>query len=255
VDLTSLVFKAEFAFLDFESIKQQTKQMALANNLDIYFDTELLNNGDRKLFVFDMDSTLIGEEVIDQLAERAGVADQVKTITQSAMAGSIDFAQSLTERVTLLAGVSNSTLDEVGKALTFNLGVNETIRAIKKAGHKVAVVSGGFIDVIEKPLSDLVIDHIYANKLEIANGKLTGKLTGPIMDAQGKASALQEAAKIENIPLANTVVIGDGANDLEMMSISGHSFAYNGKQIVKEKSESTISHPDMRALLLFAGIN
>ncbi|CAB4649655.1 unannotated protein [freshwater metagenome] len=255
VDLTSLVFKAEFAFLDFESIKQQTKQMALANNLDIYFDTELLNNGDRKLFVFDMDSTLIGEEVIDQLAERAGVADQVKAITQSAMAGSIDFAQSLTERVTLLAGVSISILDEVGKALTFNLGVNETIRAIKKAGHKVAVVSGGFIDVIEKPLSDLVIDHIYANKLEIANGKLTGKLTGPIMDAQGKASALKEAAKIENIPLANTVVIGDGANDLEMMSISGHSFAYNGKQIVKEKSESTISHPDMRALLLFAGIN
>ena len=252
--LTGLTFQAEFVDLDLNLIKTQTKEMALANKLDIYFDTELLNNGDRKLFVFDMDSTLIGQEVIDQLAEIAGVSDQVKELTEGAMSGGLDFVQSITRRVGLLAGLNESSLSKVAQSITFNPGVLETIEMIKKAGHKVAVVSGGFIEVIQSPLEKLSVDYIFANNLEIQNGKLTGKLLGEIMDAKGKASALKSAALDSAIPLNNAVVVGDGANDLEMMAIAGHSFAYNAKDIVKEKAQTTISHPDMRAVLLFSGV-
>ena len=252
--LTGLIFQAEFVDFDFDSLKKSTKQMALNHNLDIYFDTELLNNGDRKLFVFDMDSTLIGQEVIDQLAEIAGVSDQVKSMTEEAMSGGLDFVQSLTKRVGLLAGLKESSLSDVAQAITFNPGVLETIKLIKKAGHKVAVVSGGFIEVIKSPLEKLSVDYIFANNLDIQDGKLTGNLTGEIMDANGKANALKVAAADSLIPLNNAVVIGDGANDLEMMAIAGHSFAYNAKDIVKQRAETTISHPDMRAILLFAGV-
>ena len=253
-ELTSLTFRAEFRDFDFQKIKSQTKELALEHQLDIYFDTELLNNGDRKLFVFDMDSTLIGQEVIDQIAEIAGVLDEVSNITNQAMAGNLDFSESLMKRVSLLAGTSSTVLEKVTNQLTFNPGVLETLTKIKKAGHKVAVVSGGFMNVISKPLQELKIDFIYANNLEIKENEITGNVLGKIMDAPGKANAVREASAISNIPLNNVVVVGDGANDLEMMSIAGHSFAYNAKQIVREKAETTISHPDMRAVLLFVGV-
>lgn len=253
-NLTSLTFRAEFSGFDFEQIKQKVKQMALINKLDIYFDIELLNNGDRKLFVFDMDSTLIGQEVIDQIADIAGVFAEVAAITTTAMEGKMDFSQSIKQRVALLKNTSIESLDKVIKGLSFNPGVLETIAQIKKAGHKVAVVSGGFTNVITMPLKDLKIDHIFANELEVSEGRLTGNLLGEIMDASGKAKALRIAAEAEGIPMHNVVVIGDGANDLEMMAIAGHSFAYNAKQLVRERAETTISHPDMRAILLFVGV-
>lgn len=253
-NLTAIIFQAEFVDLDLVTLKQKTKDLALANHLDIYFDTELLNNGDRKLFVFDMDSTLIGQEVIDKLAEIAGVSDEVKRLTEDAMSGGLDFVQSLTKRVQLLAGLKESALLEVSNSITFNPGVLETISSIKKAGHKTAVVSGGFHEVIHIPLSKLSIDYIFANRLEVQDGKLTGNLLGEIMDTHGKANALRKAATESSISLSNSVVVGDGANDLEMMAIAGHSFAYNAKEIVKQRAETTISHPDMRAILLFTGI-
>ena len=252
--LTSLTFRADFNVLDLPLMKQKVKELALKNRLDIYFDTELLNNGDRKLFVFDMDSTLIGQEVIDQIAEKAGVHDAVAAITTIAMEGKMDFSQSIIERVSLLKGTAVEALNQVSKSLSFNPGVLETIAQIKKAGHKVAVVSGGFTNVINSPLQELKIDYIFANELEVREGKLTGNLIGEIMDAAGKAKSLKIAADTENIPLDNVVVVGDGANDLAMMAIAGHSFAYNAKQIVRERAETTISHPDMRAILLFVGV-
>ena len=253
-ELTGITFQAEFTNLDFDKVQKQVKKVALSNQLDIYFDTELLNNGDRKLFVFDMDSTLIGEEVIDQLAEKAGVATKVKAITERAMAGELDFTQSLKERVSLLSGLPIPAMQQISASLTFNPGVLETLSAIKKAGHKVAVVSGGFLDVIKAPLDEISIDYIFANKLEIRDGLLTGQLEGEIMNSAGKAHSLRLAAEKEKISLSNTVVVGDGANDLEMMAIAGHSFAYNAKEIVRTQAHSTISHPDMRALLLFTGV-
>ena len=253
-NLTSLTFQADFQSFDFFGIKQKVKELALSNNLDIYFDIELLNNGDRKLFVFDMDSTLIGQEVIDQIAEKAGVFKEVSEITLAAMEGRIDFIQALKQRVALLKNTPSTVLSEVTAALTFNPGVLATISQIKKAGHKVAVVSGGFTNVITKPLKEIKVDYIYANELEIKESKLTGNLIGEIMDAAGKANSLKLSAEIEGIPLSNVVVVGDGANDLEMMAIAGHSFAYNAKQLVRERAETTISHPDMRAILLFVGI-
>ena len=253
-ELTGITFQAEFTNLDFEKVRQQIKQLALDHQMDIYFDTELLNNGDRKLFVFDMDSTLIGEEVIDQLAEKAGVATQVAAITEKAMAGQLDFTQSLKERVLLLAGLKVGATKEISESITFNPGVIETLSAIKKAGHKVAVVSGGFLDVIKEPLNAISVDYIFANKLEIKDGLLTGDLEGEIMNSEGKAQSLKFAAEKERISLDNTVAVGDGANDLAMMAIAGHSFAYNAKEIVRSKAHSTISHPDMRALLLFTGV-
>ena len=253
-ELTGITFQAEFTNLDIDKVQQQVKKVALSNQLDIYFDTELLNNGDRKLFVFDMDSTLIGEEVIDQLAEKAGVATKVKAITEKAMAGELDFTQSLKERVNLLSGLPVPAMQQISASLTFNPGVLETLSAIKKAGHKVAVVSGGFLDVIKAPLDEISIDYIFANKLEIKDGQLTGQLEGEIMNSAGKAHSLRLAAEKEKISLSNTVVVGDGANDLEMMAIAGHSFAYNAKEIVRKQAHSTISHPDMRALLLFTGV-
>lgn len=253
-DLTALTFQADFNDFDYQKIKIQTRELALTHNLDIYFDTELLNNGDRKLFVFDMDSTLIGQEVIDQIADHAGVSDEVKAITKEAMEGNLDFSESLKRRVSLLKDTSSTVLSSVANSLTFNPGVLETIAMIKKAGHKVAVVSGGFLNVISAPLAELKIDYLYANELEVKDHKLTGQLIGEIMDATGKADALKKSASAAGIPLSNVVVIGDGANDLEMMSIAGHSFAYNAKEIVREKAETTISHPDMRAILLFVGV-
>ena len=201
-----------------------------------------------------MDSTLIGEEVIDQLAEKADVATKVKAITEKAMAGELDFTQSLKERVNLLSGLPVPAMQQISASLTFNPGVLETLSAIKKAGHKVAVVSGGFLDVIKAPLDEISIDYIFANKLEIKDGQLTGQLEGEIMNSAGKAHSLRLAAEKEKISLSNTVVVGDGANDLEMMAIAGHSFAYNAKEIVRTQAHSTISHPDMRALLLFTGV-
>ena len=147
--LTSLTFQAEFANFDYQKIKELTKQLALSHGLDLYFDTELLNNGDRKLFVFDMDSTLIGQEVIDQIAELAGVSRQVEAITQQAMEGKLDFVESLNRRVMYLKDSPANILAKVSNLLTFNPGVLETISKIKKAGHKVAVVSGGFSNVIK----------------------------------------------------------------------------------------------------------
>ena len=251
--LTGITFKFTMEGLNYEQVQEQIKEISLTENIDLCLSTEAFRKS-KKLFVFDMDSTLITQEVIDELAIEANKADEVAQITTTAMNGDIDFEQSLRERVALLTGLPESAINEISSSLTFNPGVIETIQTIRQMGHKVAVVSGGFSDVISEPLAKISIDYLYANKLEITGGSLSGELTGQIIDGSGKADALRKTAELESVSMQNTIAVGDGANDLQMIAIAGYSFAYKAKEIVKQSAKSTISHSDMRALILLLNL-
>lgn len=197
------------------------------------------------LFVFDMDSTFIKEEVIDLLASHAGVGEQVAQVTERSMRGELGFIQSLTHRVALLAGLDANSLVAIRQEIHFSDGAVELVEVLHSKGHKVAVVSGGFINVIEPILKGAGVDFIRANTLEVQAGMLTGKVIGPVIDKFAKAEALKEYAKLLNIPLENTVAIGDGANDLEMMAIAGTSIAFNAKPIVQAAAQYSINDGDL----------
>lgn len=252
-DLKGISFKFSSRGLKIDEIQRQVTQIALEAQIDLCLTTESFRKA-KKLFVFDMDSTLISQEVIDELASKANKALEVSAITERAMNGELDFEESLRQRVAMLAGVPELLLEETSSTLTFNPGVIQTLQLIRQAGNKVAVVSGGFSDVIEKPLMQIPVDYLFANKLQISNSILTGELSGEIIDGLGKANSLRTISVSEDVPLLNTVVVGDGANDLKMMAIAGYSFAYNAKEIVKQGAKSTISHPDMRALILLLNL-
>jgi phosphoserine phosphatase len=252
-ELTGITFKLTMEGLNYEQIQKQIKEMSLSEDIDLCLTTQAFQSS-KKLFVFDMDSTLIAQEVIDQLAIKANKSDEIAQITASAMNGDIDFEESLRKRVASLTGLPATALNETSSSLTFNPGVIQTIQTIREMGHKVAVVSGGFSDVIAEPLAKISIDYLYANKLDVTGSSLSGKLAGQIIDGIGKADALRKTAELESVSMQNTIAVGDGANDLQMMAIAGYSFAYNAKEIVKQSAKSTISHPDMRALILLLNL-
>ena len=252
-ELSGITFKFTMEGLDYEQVQEQFKKISLTENIDLCLSTEAFRKS-KKLFVFDMDSTLITQEVIDELAIKANKSDEVAQITASAMNGDIDFEQSLRQRVGLLAGLPETAINETSSSLTLNPGVIETIQTIRQMGHKVAVVSGGFSDVISEPLAKISIDYLYANKLEITGGSLSGELIGQIIDGLGKSDALRKTAELESVSMQNTIAVGDGANDLQMMAIAGYSFAYKAKEIVRQSAKSTISHSDMRALILLLNL-
>jgi len=202
-----------------------------------------------------MDSTLIAQEVIDLLAAKAGMAKEVSAITEKAMAGEMDFAQSLQARVSLLAGLNESMLSAVRSEITLTQGAEKLIQTLHLKGHKVGVVSGGFIDVIEPILKELKIDFYKANKLEIIDGKLTGRLEGSIIDRSAKLDALITFAKNDGIPMSQTVAIGDGANDLDMIQAAGLGIAFNAKPKVAAVAATTISGSDLSAVLLLMGLS
>jgi phosphoserine phosphatase len=201
-----------------------------------------------------MDSTLIEQEVIDLIANHAGKTQLVAEITSKAMAGEIDFTQSLITRVETLSGLDESVLKAVCDEITLTNGAKELVEALHKQGHKVGVVSGGFIDVIEPILKQLNIDFYRANKLEIQNGKLTGKIEGKIIDRAEKLVALKEFARNEGVDLQQTVAIGDGANDLDMIQSAGLGIAFNAKPKVSAAAATTLSIVDLSAVLLLMGI-
>jgi phosphoserine phosphatase len=208
-----------------------------------------------KLVVMDMDSTLIEQEVIELLGARAGVLPQVSGITESAMRGEIDFEESLRARVALLEGLPESVLDEVRNEITLTPGARTLIKTLQKLGHHIAVVSGGFTAVIEPILLDLGIHHYRANSLEISSGKLTGKLAGPVIDRKAKATALREFAEHHGIGLEQTIAIGDGANDLDMIALAGLGIAFNAKPAVKEAADSALTAPYLDSVLYLLGIS
>ena len=208
----------------------------------------------KKLVVMDVDSTLIQQEVIELLAKHAHQGEKVKAITDSAMRGEIDFEESLRARVALLAGLSETVISDVRAEIALTPGARTLISTLKKLGHSVAVVSGGFTEVIEPIIKDLGITHYKANSLEIQDGVLTGKVIGPIVDRAAKAAALREFAALENVSLEQTIAIGDGANDLDMIALAGLGIAFNAKPAVKAAADSSVSAPYLDSVLYLLGI-
>jgi phosphoserine phosphatase len=208
----------------------------------------------KKLVIMDVDSTLISQEVIELLGAKAGVAEEIHAITERAMAGEIDFEESLRERVALLKGLPLSAIDEVRSEISLTPGARTLVKTLQRLGHTVAVVSGGFTEVILPLLASLDISHYRANSLESKDGFLTGGLVGPIVDRAAKASALREFAALEKIEIEQTVAIGDGANDLDMISLAGLGIAFNAKPAVRAAADSALSAPYLDSVLYLLGI-
>jgi phosphoserine phosphatase len=223
--------------------------------IDISFHADDIYRHARRLVVFDMDSTLIRGEVINVLAQHAGAGEQVAKITASAMNGEIDFKESFCRRVALLKGLEEKVLAQVAEGLILTEGAERVIDTLKKLGYKIGIISGGFDyfgDFLQKKLN---LDYVFANVLEIENGKVTGKVTGDIIDGQRKAEILKTIATVENISLQQTIAIGDGANDLPMISIAGLGIAFHAKSIVKENAQKSISSVGLDGLLYLMGIS
>ena len=238
-----------------KEVQRLLAAVAISNKIDLAVEQGNGLRSAKRLVMLDMDSTLIVQEVIDLLAAKAGVAEEVSAITQKAMAGEMDFAQSLQARVSLLAGLNESILSEVRGEITLTQGAERLIQTLHLKGHKVGVVSGGFIEVIEPILKELKIDFYRANKLQILNGELTGKLEGEIIDRAAKLKALVEFAKNEGVQMSQTVAIGDGANDLDMIESAGLGVAFNAKPKVAAAATTTISGSDLSAVLLLMGLS
>ena len=204
----------------------------------------------RPLVVLDCDSTTIQDEVIELLADAAGTRELVAEVTERAMGGELDFVQSLRERVATLAGTPESVFEETYRRLRPTPGIHELVAAVHGRGGTVAVVSGGFHEVLDPLAADLRLDRWRANRLEVEDGVLTGRLLGPIVDARGKAEALAEWALEVGTPLSAAMAIGDGANDLEMMRVAGLSVAFNAKPIVREHADVAIENDLSRAIPL-----
>ncbi len=239
---------------DQKEIRQCLAEVTLTHSVDIAVSPGGLMRWAKKLVVMDVDSTLIQQEVIDLLAQKAGAQDQVKEITEAAMRGELDFAESLKARVALLAGLPESVIAEVRSEISLTPGARTLVKTLHQLGHSVAVVSGGFTAVIEPLIKELGISHYRANTLEIVDGKLTGKVLEPIIDRAAKATALQDFAKIEGVQLEQTIAIGDGANDLDMISIAGLGIAFNAKPAVKAAADSSVSAPYLDSVLYLLGI-
>ena len=235
-------------------LRTDLAQVGTENAVDIAVSPGGLMRWAKKLVVMDVDSTLIQQEVIELLGAKAGKGAEIIAITESAMRGELDFAESLRARVALLSGLPESVLTQVQSEITLTPGARTLIRTLHKLGHHVALVSGGFEPVIAPLLSELGIEHMRANNLEIIDGSLTGKLIGPIIDRAGKAEALREFADMHSIELEQTIAIGDGANDLDMITLAGMGIAFNAKPAVKAAADSSVSAPYLDSVLYLLGI-
>jgi phosphoserine phosphatase len=238
-----------------EVLSQVLSPIAASNGVDIAVQPGGVQRHARKLVQLDVDSTLIQQEVIELLAAKAGVADRVIAITDQAMRGELDFEQSLRARVALLKGLPVSAITEVQAQILLTPGARTLISTLHKFGHTVAVVSGGFIDVIAPLLKELDIKYFKANTLGIENGHLTGEVIGAVIDRAAKAGALREFAALESISMEQTIAIGDGANDLDMIVAAGLGIAFNAKPAVKAAADSSISEPYLGSVLYLLGIS
>ncbi|MCV6964205.1 phosphoserine phosphatase SerB [Mycobacterium intermedium] len=208
----------------------------------------------KRLIVFDVDSTLVQGEVIEMLAARAGAQGTVAAITEAAMRGELDFAESLEQRVATLAGLPATVIDDVAAQLELMPGARTTIRTLRRLGFRCGVVSGGFRRIIEPLARDLMLDFVAANELEIVDGILTGRVLGPIVDRPGKAKALRAFADQYGVPMEQTVAVGDGANDIDMLAAAGLGIAFNAKPALREVADASLSHPYLDTVLFLLGV-
>jgi phosphoserine phosphatase len=235
-------------------LRSALAEVAVRGGLDIAVERAGLTRRAKRLVVFDVDSTLIQGEVIEMLAAHVGVEPQVKEITDAAMRGDLDFTESLRRRVALLEGLDESVLDEVAVSLELTPGARTTIRTLKRLGFRCGVVSGGFTRVIQRLVDDLGLDFCAANELEIVDGKLTGRVVGEVVDRAAKAVALRRFADEQGITLAQTVAVGDGANDIDMLGVAGLGIAFNAKPALREVADTALSHPFLDAVLFVLGV-
>lgn len=236
-------------------VEMQRSLMKLSSEMGMDFSLQLDNmyRRMRRLICFDMDSTLIQTECIDELAERAGVGEQVKAITERAMRGEIDFKESFTERVALLKGLDESVMKEIAETLPITEGMERLMFVLKHYGYKIAILSGGFTYFGEHLKRKFGIDYVYANELEIVDGKLTGRYLGEIVDGKRKAELLRLLAQVEKVDIAQTIAVGDGANDLPMLSTAGLGIAFHAKPKVVENAEQSINTIGLDGVLYFLG--
>jgi phosphoserine phosphatase len=237
------------------TLREDLARAAVEHGIDVAVQRGGLHRRALRLIVMDVDSTLVQGEVIDLLAERAGCAGEVAKITAAAMRGELDFTASLRERTSLLAGLSSGVLDEVRAGLRLTAGARTLISTLRGLGFKSGIVSGGFVQVIGPLAAELGIDHVAANELEIVSGKLTGRLSGPVIDRAGKAEALRRFAADAGVPLSQTVAVGDGANDLDMIAAAGLGVAFNAKPVVRDAADTSLSVPYLDAILYLLGIS
>ncbi|MEO7718424.1 MAG: phosphoserine phosphatase SerB [Capsulimonas sp.] len=239
---------------DPRALRQSLLSLADSEGFDIAVQEDSIFRRNRRLVVFDMDSTLIQMEVIDELARRAGVYDQVSAITASAMRGEIDFPTSFRRRMALIKGLSADVLDDIAGHLPLTQGTERLMRTLKTLGYKTGIISGGFTHFARRLQADLGFDYVYAHELEIVDNQLTGEILGEVIDGNRKAEILREIADREGIALAQTIAVGDGANDLPMLSVAGIGVAFHAKPLVREKAEHSISLMGLDALLYLLGI-
>lgn len=229
-------------------------RVAVNEGVDIALEDSSLARRAKRLIVFDVDSTLIQGEVIEMLAARAGAEAAVAEVTEAAMRGELDFAESLHRRVATLAGLPAQVLDDVADQIELTAGARTTIRTLRRLGFYCGIVSGGFRQVIEPLAHDLMMDFVAANELEIVDGVLTGRVVGEVVDRPGKAKALRNFAQQAGVPMEQTVAVGDGANDIDMLTAAGLGVAFNAKPALREVADASLSHPYLDTVLFLLGI-
>jgi phosphoserine phosphatase len=245
----------EVSGVDPAELRARLSVAASTLGVDVAVERSGLQRRAKRLVVLDVDSTLVQGEVIEMLATRAGCAEAVAAITEAAMRGELDFAESLRERVRLLAGLDESALDDVRRDLVLAAGARTFVRTLKRLDYKLAIVSGGFTQITDQLVSELGIDFSAANTLEVVDGHLTGNLVGPVVDRAGKAAALERFAAEAGVPVTQTVAIGDGANDLDMLARAGLGIAFNAKPVVRKAAHAALSVPYLDAILFLLGIS
>ncbi|TDL09759.1 phosphoserine phosphatase SerB [Mycolicibacterium obuense] len=252
--VTGLEMRVSVPAGTYRSLQTVLATVSAEQAVDIAVEDYSLSRRAKRLIVFDVDSTLIQGEVIEMLAARAGVEGKVAQITEAAMRGELDFEESLRERVATLAGLPARVVDEVAEQIELTPGARTTLRTLRRLGYHCGVVSGGFRQVIEPLAEDLMLDFVAANHLEIVDGMLTGRVTGTVVDRPGKAKALRDFAAAFGVPMEQTVAVGDGANDIDMLTAAGLGVAFNAKPALREVADASLSHPYLDTVLFILGI-